>query len=165
MNIHVLGLGELWEYVYKVLEIWLLNKKFWLIIQNFSSKCLNHISTWSRDKSAFFPSFIRIVLQERGPLPGPESGLFSNTQKWIVLGDTCWQSKRRYWEGAPGWRAGGYGNPGGPLYHVARSLGFYGDGVNFRVVSGQSFWLSVLPGGTRITRPRWIAAKRILGCW
>ena len=47
------------------------------------------------------------LLQERGPLPGPETGLFSNTRKWIVWGDTCWQSKRFYWERAPGWRAVG----------------------------------------------------------
>ena len=28
------------------------------------------------------------LLQEGGPLPGPETGLLSNTQKWIVRGDT-----------------------------------------------------------------------------
>ena len=28
------------------------------------------------------------VLQERGPLPGPQSGLLSNTWKTIVQGDT-----------------------------------------------------------------------------
>ena len=31
-------------------------------------------------------------------LQGPERGLLSNTQKRIVWGDTCWQSKRLYWE-------------------------------------------------------------------
>ena len=30
-----------------------------------------------------------IVLQEGRPLPGPETGLLSNTRKWIVWGDTC----------------------------------------------------------------------------
>ena len=29
------------------------------------------------------------MLQEGGPLPGPETGLLSNTWKWIVWGDTC----------------------------------------------------------------------------
>ena len=29
------------------------------------------------------------LLQEGGPLPGPETGLLSNTQKSIVRGDTC----------------------------------------------------------------------------
>ena len=30
-------------------------------------------------------------------------------------------------------------NPGEQLCHVARSLGFYGDGISFRVVFDQSF--------------------------
>ena len=50
----------------------------------------------------------------------------------------CWQSRRFYWERAPGWRAVGQGNPGELLCHVARSLRFYGDGISFRVVFGQS---------------------------
>ena len=37
----------------------------------------------------------------------------------------------------------------------------YGEGIRFRVASGQSFWLRVLPGG--ITQTRWIPARRILG--
>ena len=45
--------------------------------------------------------------------------------------------------------------------HVARSLGFYGDGISFQVVFGQSFWLRVLPGGTRIAQPRWMLARGI----
>ena len=28
------------------------------------------------------------LLQEGRPLPGPESGVLSNTRKWIVRGDT-----------------------------------------------------------------------------
>ena len=42
-------------------------------------------------------------------------------------------------ERAPRWRAGGWGNPGELLCHVAHSLGFYGDGISFWVVFGQSF--------------------------
>ena len=42
-------------------------------------------------------------------------------------------------ERAPGQRAGGEGNPEEQLCHVAHSLGFYGDGVSFRVVFSQSF--------------------------
>lgn len=46
-----------------------------------------YISTW----------FLWIVmLQEGGPLPGPESGPLSNSWKWIVQGDACWQSKKLY---------------------------------------------------------------------
>ena len=76
---------------------------------------------------------------------------------------TCWQNKRLYCEGVPGQRAGGWGNPGGLLCHVACSLRYYGDGISFQVVSGQSFWLSVLPGGTWIAQPRWMPVRRILG--
>ena len=75
----------------------------------------------------------------------------------------CWETKRLYWGGEPGRRAVGSGSPGGLLCHVAHSLGFYGEGISFWVVSDQSLWLRVLPGGARITRPRWIPARRILG--
>ena len=51
----------------------------------------------------------------------------------------CGKSKRFYWERAPGWRAVGEGNPGEPLCPVAHNVGFYGDGISFRVVFGQSF--------------------------
>ena len=43
-------------------------------------------------------------------LPGTKSGLFPKTQKWIVWGgNACWQSKRHYWEGLPGWVQQGKG--------------------------------------------------------
>ena len=71
----------------------------------------------------------------------------------------CWQSKRFYWERAPG----GSGNPGEQLCHMARSLGFYGDGISFRAVLSQSFWLRALPGGTCLVQPTWMPERRILG--
>ena len=37
-----------------------------------------------------------VVLQEGGPLPRPETGLLSNTQKWIVWGDTCADKARDF---------------------------------------------------------------------
>ena len=43
------------------------------------------------------------------------------------------------------------------------SLRFYGDGVSFQVVSGQSFWLRVLFGGAHLAQPRWMPTRRILG--
>ena len=46
---------------------------------------------------------------------------------------------------------------------MARSLGFYGDGISFRVVFGQSFEFRVFPGGTRIAQPRWMLEGGILG--
>ena len=81
----------------------------------------------------------------------------------------CWQSKRFYWERAPGWRAVGSGSPGELLCHVVCSLGFYGDGISFWVIFSQSFWLRVLPGGARLVhgarlvQPRWMPERRILG--
>ena len=74
----------------------------------------------------------------------------------------CWQSKRFYWERAPGRRAVGKGT------QENRSatwlcLRFYGDGVSFWVVFSRSFWLRVLPGGAHLVQPRWMPARRILG--
>ena len=46
---------------------------------------------------------------------------------------------------------------------MACSLGFYGDGISFRVVFSQSFWLRVLPGGALLVQPRWMQERRILG--
>ena len=94
-----------------------------------------------------------VVLQEGESYPGPESGLLSNIQKLIVWGDTRWQSKRLHWQGAPRWKAGGEGKPGGLLRHAAHSLRFYDDEISFRIVSGQSVWLWglwVLPGRSHI---------------
>ena len=102
------------------------------------------------------------IVVGRGPLPGPETELVSNTQKWIVQGDTCWQSKKFYWGRAPGWRTVGWGNPGDLLCHVAGSLGFYGDCISFQVIFSQLFWLRVLPGGAGLVQPGWVPGK-ILG--
>ena len=85
----------------------------------------------------------------------------------------CWQSKRFYWDRAPGWRTVGLENQGELLCHMALSIGFYGDGIRFQVVLSQSFWLRVLPGGAGLVRPRWTPERRILGggrtcgvsCW
>ena len=44
------------------------------------------------------------LLQEEGPLPGPETGLLSNIRKRIVQGDTCAEKARDFI---------GKGHPGG----------------------------------------------------
>ena len=46
---------------------------------------------------------------------------------------------------------------------MACSLGFYGDGISFRVVLSQSFWLRVLPVGTGLVQTRWMPERGILG--
>ena len=43
------------------------------------------------------------------------------------------------------------------------TLGFYGDGIRFRVFSGQSFWPRVLPGGACIAHLRRMPVRRIPG--
>ena len=53
---------------------------------------------------------LAILLQEGGPLPGPETGLLSNTQKWIVQGDTCACKARDFiGKGRPGGEQEGQG--------------------------------------------------------
>ena len=49
------------------------------------------------------------LLQEGGPLPGPETGLLSNTRKLIVQGDTCADKARDFI---------GKGHPGGESSRV-----------------------------------------------
>ena len=75
---------------------------------------------------------------------------------------TCWQNKRLYWEGVPRQTAVGSGNQE-DCSAMWLTVGFYGDGINFRVVFGQWFWHRLLPGGTPIAQPRWMPVKRILG--
>ena len=106
---------------------------------------------------------VAVLLQEGGPLPEPESELLSNSWKWIVQRDTCAEKAKDCWEGAHRWRAVVQGNPGELLCHVALSLGFYGDGIDFWIIFGLSFWLKVLSVGTHIAQPRWVLARRILG--
>ena len=100
------------------------------------------------------------VLQEEGPLPEPKSVFLSNTQKWIIRGDTCSDKAREFiGKRHPGREQEGKGNPTGLLYHMSLSLGFYGDGVSFWVVSSHSLWIRVFLGGTCIAQPRWISVK------
>ena len=46
---------------------------------------------------------------------------------------------------------------------MSRSLGFYADGIRFRVVFSQSFWFRVLPCGTCLAQPKWMPERRIMG--
>ena len=106
------------------------------------------------------------LLQEGGPLPGPESGLLSTTQKWSVQRNTRADETNDFiGKGLPGGEQQGKGSQENCFAHMARSLGFYGNGVRFWLISGQSLWLRVLPGGACVARPRWIPARRILGGW
>ena len=55
----------------------------------FSAHGLTILRCWLSWLSVFLQVRVVFMLQERGPLPGPETGLLSNTQKWIVEIDTC----------------------------------------------------------------------------
>ena len=121
---------------------------------------------WVPDEALFlvcrWSSFLCVLmLQEGGPLPGPKTGLLSNTRKWIVWGDTRWQSKRFYWEGHLGGEQEGNGTPENYSASWLAVLGFMVMGLV--VVFGQSFWFRVFPGGAHIAQPRWMLARGILG--
>ena len=64
---------------------------------------------------------------------------------------------------APGWRAGGWGNPGELLCHVARSLRVYVDGFCFLVVSDKSF--RVLPGDAQHCSDKMDVSRKDSGRW
>ena len=106
------------------------------------------------------------VLQERELLSESESGLLSNTGKWmseethmltkqeILLGRGAQAESSRVRE------------PRRTALPLVSSLQFYGDGISFWVVFGKSLWFRVLPGGAHIAQPRWMPARRILeGSW
>ena len=78
------------------------------------------------------------VLQEGDPFQGPSLGSWLTLRNELAQESHCRQSKKDfYWEGAPGRGAAGRGTSGDRLCHEARSLRFFGNGVSFRVVSGQ----------------------------
>ena len=65
------------------------------------------------------------LLQERGPLSEPETGLLSNTQNELSEETHVLPKQEILLERV--------------LHHVAHSLGFYGDGISFPVVFSPSF--------------------------
>ena len=65
------------------------------------------------------------LLQEGGPLPGPETGLLSNTRKWIVRGDTCAGKARDFTgKGHPGREQEGQGAQEDSSVTWSQSYGF-----------------------------------------
>ena len=79
------------------------------------------------------------VLQKGGPLPGPRNGLLSNTQKQILRGNTLADKARDFiGKGHPGGEQEGKGTQE-DCSAMRLAVGFYGDGISFWVVFGQSF--------------------------
>jgi len=81
-----------------------------------------------------------LSLLEGGPLPGPEHGLSSNT---CVRGDTHMLRKQKalLGRGTQG-ESSRLREPRRTFCHLARSLRCHGNGVSFRVLSGQSSCLA-----------------------
>ena len=100
------------------------------------------------------------LLQEGGPLSGPETGLLSNTRKRTVWEDTCW-SKRFYWKGRPGGEQQGKGTQENSSVIWLAVSRFMVMGL----VSGLSFLFGLrdLPCGACLVQPRWMPERRILG--
>ena len=74
------------------------------------------------------------------PLPWPQSGLLSNTQKLIVQGDTCAVKARDLMgKGHPGREQLGKGTQENCSAMWLIVSGFYGDGIGFQIVFSQSF--------------------------
>ena len=100
------------------------------------------------------------LLQEGGPLPGPETGLLSNTWKSIVRGDTCAGKARDFI---------GKGHLGGEQRTQENCSATWLAVSGFMVMGLVSGWSlanhsnSVFPGGTPIAQPRWMLAIGILG--
>ena len=58
--------------------------------------CLGTPNTYSIKWTQVYYKWLMLLLQEGGPLPGPETGLLSNTRKWIVREDTCADKARDF---------------------------------------------------------------------
>ena len=96
------------------------------------------------------------LLQEGGPLPGPETGLVPNTREWTVRGDTCADKARDFiGEGRLGGEEG-QGTLEKSHGLQSRVLWWW---ISFWVLFSHSFWLRVLPGAVQPRR----MSERILG--
>ena len=101
----------------------------------------------------------KFLLPERGLFSGPESGLLTNTWKWIVWGDKHTDKAKVYWEGAPGEKEPRRTRTALPYGTVS---GFMIMGLAFQVVSGQSSCLSLM---VHTSQKRWVLASGSLVGW
>ena len=111
----------------------------------------------------------RVSLDSVTP-PRPESGLLSYTPKWSVWGDICVDKGKDLIGMAPWSESSRVRESRRIALPHGSCLRFYGNGISFQIVSGQSsglylVWIRVLPGGMYISQPRWIPVCRILECW
>ena len=93
------------------------------------------------------PFIKHVLLQEGGPLPVPESGLLSNTQKWIIQEDTRADKEKDFiGKGCLEGEQQGKGTQEDCSTTWLEVLGFMVMRFFFHVVFGWSLWLRVLPG-------------------
>ena len=100
-----------------------------------------------------------VLLQEGGPPPGPETGLLSNTRKWIAWGDTCAHKARDFiGKRRLGGEQEGKGTQENFLPHDLQSW-FYGDGNSFRLSLANHSDSESFPGGPRLVQPAKMDAR------
>ena len=102
------------------------------------------------------------MLQERGPLPGPETGLLSNTRKLIVQGDTCADKAIDFiGKGGPCGEQGDKGTQENISVTWLAVSGFMVMGlVSGLSLASHSDSKSFLVG---LVQPKWMPERRILG--
>ena len=89
-SFHVCLKGEIWSVKTVTCFPWIYSS-----VHSFLRECLPNVHSWKA-------MVVMKLLQEGGPLPGPETGLlsntglWSNTRKWIVRGDTCADKARDF---------------------------------------------------------------------
>ena len=100
------------------------------------------------------------MLQERGPLPGPETGLFGKELSKETRAD---KAREFTGKGHPSGEQQGKGNQENSSVTWLVVSGFMVMGLVSRWSLATNHSNSVFPGGARIAQPRWILERGILG--
>ena len=99
-----------------------------------------------------------------GALPGPETGLLSNTQKWIVWGDIYADKARDFiGKGHPGGEQQGKGTQENSSVTWFAVSGFMVMGLVLGLSLANHSNSRVLAGSACLVQPRWMPDRRILG--
>ena len=98
-----------------------------------------------------------------GALPGPETGLLSNTQKWIVWGDISADKARDFiGKGHPGGEQQGKGTQENSSVTWFAVSGFMVMGLVLGLSLANHSNSRVLAGSACLVQPRWMPDRRIL---
>ena len=82
------------------------------------------------------------------PSQGPGMGSCLTLRTELSKETPVLRKHETYWEGVPGVQSSRRRNPGERLSHEAHSLRFYGNGVSFQAVSGQSSCSACIQSGS-----------------